>query len=742
MSYLAFDNPQPALMFSPADPIRQASTTFSTDQSQVLNAMDGAPYVSNFGGYEESNGYPGYGVGNQDEGIDAARGPRLTQDQLAQLELEFARNFKPNTDYKRGLAERMGVDYSKVTVGRPVLVLLPLLTWYQNWFQNRRAKAKHEGHAQQRSDRSLQDIHSSYGSAPVDYRRISDSHDPANFSSPEQAPIVSDDLGSAVGFSCLSDVSQPFYSHHSSIPISQGFDTSTTFSPDNANTGNLESYAGWPGTSVCIDDKLPTSSVQEISPLGLMSASPSVHSSYLDLSHGNPQWHPPPMYNTMVGGQLGGNPSSQSFATSASEEGEQISFITPPQETSPLPGAHQDRVQHDRQASNSSELAENLNIVHLQQSNTSIGLQGSGNSTSGQYQNNPTGLPTPEVSPDTAAPKLPFASGHDLASRRKRPRPAALQPEPNRAVSFAGQSTNSPGLRVSPPVSGKISPVRRVKSTGNPLTVMTGRVKKSGTTVAQMSPRNLESCFKVASIPEDQPKAEKHSPNRQTSGTSGNSIAAPSPNHSDQHPQAAWPELATQVPLPSSSWQHGASEIVHDPTLPSEAGWPVQQTEYTNVNFGFSIPQSSHAPSLTYHLPPQSAPSHVTTFDAASVMPGHIAPEWQTSHIQPEPYRDDTRLSVTYRLSHPQHHSRSGPFEYYQSLASSQQAYGPPLGTFFPFAPFSSRTPSPPQKTLDIKVETGPPPPKEMTQTSQERKEYTFENAFADDPHFATGSRK
>ncbi|TDZ61915.1 Homeobox-leucine zipper protein HAT1 [Colletotrichum trifolii] len=54
--------------------------------------------------------------------------PRLSKDEVDRLENEFQKNNKPTSSLKKTLAESMGVDVSRIN----------------NWFQNRRAKAKHE----------------------------------------------------------------------------------------------------------------------------------------------------------------------------------------------------------------------------------------------------------------------------------------------------------------------------------------------------------------------------------------------------------------------------------------------------------------------------------------------------------------------------------------------------------------------------------------------------------------------
>jgi len=553
---------------------------------------------------------------------------------------------------------------------------------------------------------------------------------------------MSDDLGALVEFECLNDAPLQYYHEHDTLSSSQSFDTSTTLQHDLSNTMNTDSYDPWSSNNLYGDAKAPMSSVQvhEIDSLGMVSASPSGHSSCVDFGLGNAQWTHPPIYQNTAGGQLVGNPSSQSFGTSPSEEGEHAKFITPPQETSPLPRPNQGPFQHDRQASNSSELAENLDTVHIQTSQAGLGLNANSAYVSGPNANSTTGLLTPEVSPDTIAPKLPFPSTHDLASRRKRPRPAALQPDSNRSASYAGPMTTSPHLRISPPGSGKMSPVRRIKSQGNNSNVIAGRIKKPGATTAQISPRNLESCFKVA---EPQSSMDLDAHRRQSSGANGNSLTALSPSTMLNRRQGTWPESPSHTALPSSSWDKSLNNNnMPYATSPPDSHWHPYQSGQSNINMAIHPPQPEYSQQFPHHYPPQSAPSHVTTFEVASMTPENFGVNWLNPPIQSEPYRDDTRLQGPFRPTHLQHHGHSGPFNYYQAPGPSFQTYTPHMGSLLSFPPCLNRPPTPPHKALEIKVETGPPPPKEMVQTSQDRKEYTFENSFAGDPHFLTGSKK
>ena len=566
----------------------------------------------------------------------------------------------------------------------------------------------------------------------MEHRRISESQNSTYYSSPEQAPVISDDLGGLVDFGCLDNISPPFYIEQTIVPAHQSFDSSITIQPELPNIVTANPYPQWPSNELCGDHKVPSSSVREIDSMAMLSASPSVHPSCVEIGLNNTQWGAPPMYQNIAGGLFGGNPSSQSFDTSPSDEGEQPNFITPPQETSPLPGAGQGPFQHDRHASSSSKLAENLDVVHLQQSHSNISHDATQTNASAPKAPTTTGLPTPEVSPDSVAPKLPFSSSKDLATRRKRQRPADLQPESNRSASYAGPMTNSPHLRTSP-LSGKSSPVRRIRSTG--------RIQKPGTTTAHKSPRNLESCFKVAAMPQTQPKAEHHADNRHDSGTYDNSIIAPSPQSFPKLRQETWSEPPSLNTLPSSSWDNSVPSTLPSTHSPPESSWQGGPPDQAVMGLAMAPSHPTNYPLYSQPYPPQSAPSHITTFGVPYMSDGCEIP-WSRPGFQHEPYRDDSQLPMPFRPNHLQHHSHSGPVNYYSPSGHPFQHYPPNMGAFLSYPPFQTRTPTPPHKALDIKVETGPPPPKELAQTTQEQKEYTFENSFAGDAHFLTGSKK
>ena len=700
------------------------------DHPQVSIAGDGAAIPSTHYLFDDRIGFSEYNTATTDEVVDASKGPRLTQEQLGFLEQEFLHNYKPNTDHKRALAQRMGVELTKVNVSRYTpRVVTATDTRSQNWFQNRRARAKHENHAQQKVDRSFSDGVPLPGAVPLNYNGITGSQKFTYYPSPEQAHTSLD-------FNPVAELPH-FYAQDAVPPPNHRFDIPEASQPDPSSTVTAHTYAQLPMDDL-YNEKVLAHVVPETDAVGIFSTSPPVDSSCFNLTSSNTDWYTQPMYSNLVGEHAVGNPSLQSFETSPSEDNEHTKFITPPQETSPFPRSNQAQFQHDRQTSNSSELAENLDTVHLQTSQVGLGLMEASTDIKPANIQTVTGLPTPEVSPDTVNPKLPFGSGHDLASRRKRPRPAALQPESNRSVSYAGPPTMSPRVRVSPPTSGKMSPVRRIKSTGNNMNVMTGRVKKTGTASAQLSPRNLESCFKVASAPNSRHGSENSTNHHMTAEHHADPINATSPTYSNRR-QETWPISPTHVALPSSPCFQGANETVSKVRSSSGPSWNLYQPEPVYSSLVMPPPEPIQSHHFPYHYPPQSAPSHVTTFDAASIMhPGG----WPLHSNQTEPYRDDTILAMPCRSNHMQHLSYGGFPSTCHSSDSIFQQYLNPMGGYLSYPPFLNKSPSPVHKVLDIKIETGPPPPKEMIQAALERKEYIFENSFPCDANFKSGSKK
>lgn len=59
---------------------------------------------------------------NEGEELDTSTRPRLTQEQVTILEEEFSKLPKPNTDFKKELAGRIGLTLARVNVVSPLSV--------------------------------------------------------------------------------------------------------------------------------------------------------------------------------------------------------------------------------------------------------------------------------------------------------------------------------------------------------------------------------------------------------------------------------------------------------------------------------------------------------------------------------------------------------------------------------------------------------------------------------------------
>lgn len=102
-------------MFPTADPGYQFPGSMPKNESHDYQSAEDTTFQVNYKPYTERQNYPAQSIANTDDG-DLGTRSRLTQEQLATLEAEFADKYKPNTEYKKTLAEKMGVEFQKVNV--------------------------------------------------------------------------------------------------------------------------------------------------------------------------------------------------------------------------------------------------------------------------------------------------------------------------------------------------------------------------------------------------------------------------------------------------------------------------------------------------------------------------------------------------------------------------------------------------------------------------------------------------
>ena len=571
--------------------------------------------------------------------------------------------------------------------------------------------------------------------ASTEYEGMPQSYPSENFSSPGQGPVLSTDFSTAFDFPNLEEMNPQYNTNTGGLP---NFNTNAALQTEYSNTGAADPV--WSTDSYDIL-KMPAQTVVERDPFGWSPdsfADPSAQMQGQRFVHATTSAQSQPMYHTALDGSPVGNPSTQSFATNSSEGVEHQEFMTPPQGTSPMRSLNQSIFQH--RGSDSSDLAANFDTIHIQQSRTALGgLHRTSNHASTSALVSTTGLATPQVSPDAVISKSPFAvASSELTAKKRRPRPLALQNDSSRSISCTGPVTSSSHLRASPPGSRKQSPVRRIRSTGNSLNVMTGRVAKPGAVSAQLSPRNFESCFQVASLSESQPTSAINAHVSQTPRAE-QSLLTPSSATFASQAHATWPNYASSCSPLVPSWE----QSVHDSTSPAFAAQhgfnlPPSPPVYQNTASQIPFDQAHHQQQFAFHCPPQSAPPHLTSFfDASPPMAADgFNAGWPTPSVTPpEPFRNGPHMPLPMRPNHTLHHSHSGPMNFF---AGPQQSFPshPSMGAFQPYQPpFQSTPPAP--KELDIKIECGPPVP---SQHGQEVKTYTFNHSTPKD--FSPGNGK
>ena len=112
MEYGHFDYSQPETTFPAPDPSHRVAPSYPLGHMQDYHHLDETPIAPDYGSYDPNPGLQNSPV----EDGDGAGRTRLTQEQIAELEKEFAIKPKPNTEQKKTLADRMRVEYQRVNV--------------------------------------------------------------------------------------------------------------------------------------------------------------------------------------------------------------------------------------------------------------------------------------------------------------------------------------------------------------------------------------------------------------------------------------------------------------------------------------------------------------------------------------------------------------------------------------------------------------------------------------------------
>ena len=677
------------------------------------------------------------------EDVDTSTRPRLTPEQVTQLEEEFSKLPKPNTDFKKNLADRIGLTLARVNVSSwPSAHRSSTNGVQQNWYQNRRAKSKNgmkttEAQFEVRSD----DFHNPWAAFDTSFQDFVNMSylEPTN---PQLlSPDAEDDRGAASYF--LGDEANCHYTTRPSTlqaqdPMRMAFNSADfaglPFSMETTNsTAHLKTSVPGPA-----DLDLDNYSPDNVAGIAMPEEMPV-------------EQHFQPMYQIAGNGISMGNLSSQTFMSATSSSDGEPSLMTPPDRPSPISLRPQNSF--DRRGSITRGLTTDFHTFHLQSQKSNQALYNeASNTASGRVSPAAPTTPWIDSSPPPAVSqeqtRSSLSSRIDLAARRKRPRPAPLiRPDAaQRSLSYGGPLTSSPRSRKV--LLDPSHPVRRVRSG---LDVVHGRIQKPSSTSAQLSPRVFENRFQAAF------------PNNQS----------PSRCNSSAYQQAPLTPLSaaqtggcsTDFPIHHSDdgiAQHGSSsnfEGSFDFNSPPITPYHLEQFPIQHAQGAYQ----SHTSAM--HEPPQSAPSLKTSFFSRDSPPipstnlPHLS--WQLPAEVPS-NSFQTQSSVV--VAQPQYNGMTGqfeqpqiPFAYQPSdfqhppqiqipfhgpsphafqgspehLYAAQPQYpiqhyqSPPLGPFQHTMFEHQAAPQP----LEIKVELGPPP----QGTPQPRKQYTFSNSTPDD---------
>ena len=325
----------------------------------------------------------------------------------------------------------------------------------------------------------------------------------------------------------------------------------------------------------------------------------------------------------------------------------------------------------------------------------------------------------------------------NLAMRRNRQRPPTLG---LRSHSAASPQRSSPSSK--PHVLAPQNSLRRIKSMGNSLNVMSGRVQKS--VPAQKSPLNYTT-FQEAGVFDhaDEPtpqniKVENCPPADLTPQTSHDPTMGMGPAH--------WPqpdafenhslELSEHSSQANHSIGHAGSRSVSIPQQHQVMSPP-------HTPFGQETHQVNYVPSgqcVQYTAPPQSAPPYLTSF------PHHSPPHpQQTTPVTPAGcYAPRFNVPEAYQQFYPgaafHLQQQQAPIMAYPPNPQGGMHFPPPLiiGSSPPMAGhsmFYPQPPAPPAKELEFIQTTFPEPPKvdQGVKEPYQHRVYTFHHMSASD---------
>ncbi|GAB7366059.1 hypothetical protein MBLNU230_g7626t1 [Neophaeotheca triangularis] len=592
--------------------------------------------------------------------------PRLSKEQHDILEAHFRNQSKPNTNTKRGFAESLGVSLDKVN----------------NWFQNRRAKSKQDAkkaadavNLYPTPDRQQNGYSSDSDSSPA--FASSDYFSMMQECSPEEQSNNGMDMSQMGQSQAHNSQAYDSNGYGNGLPLAKTDSYDESVDPDdlfdspqemNRRTLTQDTFDVWArqnnfqatnDTSMLSqmfpelqDDFKPQDNFAFPAQMGpLSSIDSTVPSTLSEQSVGFPSnnsWRHNANRSTSSSDWGGSRSSSVSAHFRNDSSPAQPPQIQQPQGAPPassnkwqpgqsVPVDFNQLTQEFQQAAQARNLRGPAQyepyLEHEQPlawpSDEAYARRESSASMLTQSMSNVGIHPSQQAQGANVRTPVPPTS---IATRRQRPRPAALGLASIRSHSYNGaQQTDSPGQPQPPTTLSPGQPLRRIKSHNVINGIASGRVQKSGTISAQQSP--LAWTFNNAM---NSPKALRHV-------SSQSSLAPPTPmsprefSRSDQ--QRAFSSRISSGSGHQSSRQPSISESDLEQPLP-EHGVPFAPSAATiNQNFSspphtphfrnqaqFQLPQRPNTNSVTENTPPQSAPASQQCFPGNTFVPASTQP--------------------------------------------------------------------------------------------------------------------
>lgn len=354
-----------------------------------------------------------------------------------------------------------------------------------------------------------------------------------------------------------------------------------------------------------------------------------------------------------------------------------------------------------RRGSDSSELASNLGTIHIRQGQS-------------QQSSDDDNFRVPAVPPQELG----------IAARRKKQRPAQLGIAAMRSYSHGGPLTMSPTTKA--PYLGPQS-VRRIKSTGHSLNVRSGRVQKPGLVSTQRSPLNFQTFAEAEAFQSANLTPPRDSDSSQMSPNGSNAPPTPHSQSGFEQQQAPidWSTpCANQTTAMSWSMEHqcyvptgyhGSPDATSPPRTPFTAEMLGHMKQYN----------------LQYSSPPLSAPPQFTSFPQSS--PSFPAAQPHPSSWNTPPMTFSDAYPYPSAILMPQPHHAMAEYHPHMGLFPGQPQFAmhmsPPIGAPHEF--YGNGTP----KEMEFVLQKFPEPKGAQVPPREPHrpKNYIFQNAGPND---------